>query len=54
MNREHVISLIDPENVASIRVAEAIGETIEGEADVAGYRSLIYGISRVVWASGLP
>lgn len=46
MNREHVISLIDPENVASIKVAERIGETLEGEAEVMGHRLLVYGISR--------
>jgi len=46
MKREHVISLIDPANVASIRVAEAIGETLEGETDLAGHRTLVYGISR--------
>lgn len=46
MGREHVISLIDPENLSSIRVAERIGEKLEGEADVAGHNLLIYGISR--------
>ena len=46
MNREHVISLIDPENVNSIRVAERLGEKLEGEAEVGGYRMLVYGISR--------
>ena len=46
MNREHVISLIDPENVNSIRVAERIGEVLEGEVDVAGHHLLMYGISR--------
>ncbi|HUP60390.1 MAG TPA: GNAT family N-acetyltransferase [Thermoanaerobaculia bacterium] len=46
MNRDHVISLIDPENVASIKVAERIGETLEGEVSVGGYRLLMYGISR--------
>lgn len=46
MKRDHVISLIDPANVASIRVAERIGETVEGEVEVAGYRSLVYGIRR--------
>lgn len=46
LDREHVISLIDPENVNSIRVAERIGETLEGETTVAGHRLLVYGISR--------
>ncbi|HEU4887557.1 MAG TPA: GNAT family N-acetyltransferase, partial [Thermoanaerobaculia bacterium] len=46
MKRDHVISLIDPNNVASIRVAEKIGETVEGETEIGGHRVLIYGISR--------
>jgi len=46
MKRDHVISLIDPNNLASIRVAEKIGETVEGETEVGGHRVLIYGISR--------
>lgn len=43
MGREHVISLIDPENLRSIAVAHRIGETLEGETVVDGYRLLIYG-----------
>jgi RimJ/RimL family protein N-acetyltransferase len=46
MNRDHVISLIDPENVKSIAVAERIGETLEGEIETGGYRLLVYGIRR--------
>jgi RimJ/RimL family protein N-acetyltransferase len=46
MGRDHVISLIDPENTASIRVAERLGETIEGETEVGGHRVIIYGIRK--------
>lgn len=46
MKRDHVISLIDPANTASIRVAEAIGETLEGEVEADGHRLLVYGIRR--------
>ena len=46
MKRDHVISLIDPNNLASIRVAEKIGETVEGEAEIDGHRVLVYGIRR--------
>jgi RimJ/RimL family protein N-acetyltransferase len=46
MGRDHVISLIDPENVRSIAVAQRLGETIEGEAEVGGHRLIVYGISR--------
>lgn len=49
MNREHVISLIHPDNKASIRVAEKLGETVEGETEVFGIGVLIYGISRDTW-----
>jgi RimJ/RimL family protein N-acetyltransferase len=44
MNRNHVISLIDPENVRSIAVAERLGEALEGETEVGGYRLLQYGM----------
>jgi RimJ/RimL family protein N-acetyltransferase len=49
MAREHVISLIHPDNKASIRVAERIGETHEGETELFGTRVLVYGIARAVW-----
>jgi len=49
MNRDHVISLIAPENVASIKVAERLGETVEGSTQVVGRDVLIYGIDREVW-----
>jgi RimJ/RimL family protein N-acetyltransferase len=46
MDRDHLISLIDPENTASIRVAERIGETLQGEEVLGGHRVLVYGIRR--------
>ena len=46
MGKEHVISVINPDNKPSIRVAERLGEKLEGEADVAGVRMLIYGIDK--------
>lgn len=46
MKRDHVISLIDPANVSSIRVAEKIGETLEGEVEIGGHRLLVYGVRR--------
>jgi len=49
MSRDHVISLIAPENVASIKVAERLGETVEGSTQVMGRDVLIYGIDREVW-----
>jgi RimJ/RimL family protein N-acetyltransferase len=46
MRRDHIISLIDPDNGRSIAVAERLGQTLEGEREIAGYRLLVYGISR--------
>ncbi len=41
---EHVISLIRPENAASIRVAERLGERLEGRTELMGNEVLVYGI----------
>ena len=49
MDRDHLISCIAPENVSSARVAERLGETIEGEAELLGKRVFLYGISRERW-----
>lgn len=49
MGREHVVSVIHPENRASINVAEKMGETLEGETELMGTRVLIYGITRETW-----
>lgn len=46
MGRDHLISLIDPANVASIRVAERIGETLQGEFQLGEHRLLVYGIRK--------
>jgi len=49
LGRDHVISCIAPENVNSIKVAERLGETVEGETELLGKQVLIYGISREEW-----
>ena len=49
MNRDHVISCIAPDNTSSIKVAERLGETVEGQTELLGKRVLIYGISREQW-----
>ncbi len=46
LKKDHVISLIHPENRASIRVAERLGEKPEGTAEVLGIRVIIYGVDR--------
>lgn len=49
MGREHVISLIRPGNGPSVRVAERLGERLEGRVELFGSDSLVYGITREVW-----
>lgn len=49
MGRDHVISVIHPDNRASIRVAEKMGEQLEGETELMNTRVLIYGVSRDAW-----
>jgi RimJ/RimL family protein N-acetyltransferase len=44
--KERVISLISPANRASIRVAERIGETLEGRIHHLGREMLCYGLGR--------
>lgn len=51
LNQSRVVSLIAPENAASIRVAERLGEKPGGEWDVFGTRVIIYGIGREEWES---
>jgi len=49
MGRDHVISVIQPENAASIRVAERIGERLERTTELSGREVFIYGIDREAW-----
>lgn len=46
---DDLLSLIDPNNRASIGVATRLGESLRGEDEVMGNRVLLYGISRVEW-----
>ena len=46
LDKPHVISLIHADNGASIRVAERLGEKLEGTARVVGIDVLVYGIDR--------
>ncbi|HZE72190.1 MAG TPA: GNAT family N-acetyltransferase [Pyrinomonadaceae bacterium] len=48
LDRSHIISLIHPDNNASIRVAERLGEKVEGTTHLLGHDVLIYGIDRPV------
>ncbi len=49
MGRDHLISLIRPDNRASIRVAERLGEQLERRVDLYGHEALVYGIDRARW-----
>ncbi|MGH9881360.1 MAG: GNAT family N-acetyltransferase [Pyrinomonadaceae bacterium] len=46
LDKDHVISLIHPENNASMRVAERLGEKREGTAEVFDVEVLVFGIYR--------
>lgn len=45
LGADHVISLIDPANSASIRVALRLGEQLEGTTTIYGKQTQVYGIS---------
>ena len=49
MQRPHVISLIRPENLASIRVAERLGERLVGPIELLGSTALMYRLTREEW-----
>jgi RimJ/RimL family protein N-acetyltransferase len=53
LGRDHVISLIRPGNTASIRVAERLGERLEGSAELFDRDALVYGIGRDAWPGSL-
>jgi ribosomal-protein-alanine N-acetyltransferase len=44
---DHLISLVRPENLASVRVAEKLGMHVDREADYKGLRHRVYRIERV-------
>jgi RimJ/RimL family protein N-acetyltransferase len=46
LKQSHVISVIHPENRSSIRVAEKLGERLEGRTEVFGVEVLVSGIDR--------
>jgi RimJ/RimL family protein N-acetyltransferase len=54
LERPHIISLIRPENVVSIRVAEKLGERLEGRSRALGVEALVYGLRRAEWGGAEP
>jgi RimJ/RimL family protein N-acetyltransferase len=49
---QHIISLIDPSNTRSIRVAEKLGETVEGRFQLREFDLLVYGADLPLGGSG--
>ena len=49
LNQPHVISLIHPDNAASIRVAQRLGERLSGSAEIFGKPADIYRLTREEW-----
>lgn len=49
LQQSHVISLIRPENAASRRVAQKLGEQVEGTTEIFGGEAVIYGIRQEDW-----
>lgn len=49
LQQSRVISLIRPENAASRRVAQKLGEKLEGMTDILGGEVVIYGIHQEDW-----
>jgi RimJ/RimL family protein N-acetyltransferase len=49
LDQPHVISLIHPENAASVRVAERLGERFSSSTEVMGKPALIYRVTREDW-----
>jgi RimJ/RimL family protein N-acetyltransferase len=43
LGKDHIISVIHPSNARSIRVAEKLGETLEGHFSAFGFDLLVYG-----------
>jgi RimJ/RimL family protein N-acetyltransferase len=49
LGQPHVISLIHPENAASIRVARRLGERLVDSTELMGRPALVYRITRAEW-----
>ena len=52
MGRDKIISLIQPANEPSIKVALRLGESVQGEGRVLGKDVVIYGIDKTTWSRG--
>jgi RimJ/RimL family protein N-acetyltransferase len=46
LDQSRIISLIQPGNDASVRVAQRLGETREGQIEVMGQQAMVFGLRR--------
>jgi len=49
LQRSHIISLIHPQNTASVRVAKKLGEKLQETTEIFKTEVLVYGLSREDW-----
>ncbi len=49
LHAPHIISFIQPANTNSIRVAERLGERLEGRTELMTHEVLVYGMDRSMW-----
>jgi RimJ/RimL family protein N-acetyltransferase len=54
LHQSHIISLIRPDNLASRRVAEKLGETVEGTVEIFGDLAIQYGLNSEAWRRQQP
>jgi RimJ/RimL family protein N-acetyltransferase len=52
LGARHIVSLIDPSNANSIRVAEKLGEQVEGSFQLRGFDLRVYGADLPLTGSG--
>lgn len=49
LKKDRIISQIEPGNLSSIRVAERLGQSVQGRSDILIREHLVYGINREVY-----
>ncbi len=52
LGRDHIVSVIDPANDRSIRVAEKLGESLEGDFQYGEFDLLVYGADLPLGSAG--
>ncbi|WP_414528021.1 GNAT family N-acetyltransferase [Nodularia chucula] len=51
LKQSHLISLIFPENIASIGVAQKLGQKLQGKAVILGNEVVVYEMRREDWVT---